>query len=133
MVFTIKQNSTHPVLLLRLYRDGRNEYRNFEDKLERAAITFSMKDVKTGNYKIANKPGKVYLKTPSNENGKKEYYIGYDFSKSDTDKSGMFYGEFKIIFLSENLEPKEELIVPISEDLQIHVIESFVKSDVVFS
>jgi hypothetical protein len=132
MVFSIRQFSTLPTLKMKLYRDGRNDYNRFEDMLENSVITFAMKDEQTGIYKIANKEARVMLKDPCSENSKKEYYIAYDFTSEDTEKPGIYLGEFKIIFLNSQIQPNGELIIPIAEQLYIHVIDSFVKSDISF-
>jgi hypothetical protein len=132
MTFFIRQYSTLPKLKMRLYRDGRNDYNRFEDKLENSVITFAMKDEKTGIYKVANKEAKIELRNPCTENSKKEYYITYDFTSIDTNKPGIYLGEFKIIFLDSELQPNGDLITPIGEQLYIHVIDSFVKSDVTY-
>ena len=132
MVFSIRQYSTLPTLKMRLNHDGRNDYRRFADMLENSIITFAMKDQKTGIYKIANKKADIILKDPCTENSIKEYYINYNFTTEDTNKPGIYLGEFKIIFLNENIQPNGDLIAPISEQLYIHVLDSFVKSDVTF-
>ena len=131
MVFNIKQNSTLPTLKMKLINDGRNDFNKFAEDLENAAITFSMKDEKTGIYKVANKEGKIILKNLAYTDSKKEYYIGYEFTENDTSRPGIYIGEFKIIFFNENMEQNGSLIVPIGETLYIHIIDSFVKSDVV--
>jgi hypothetical protein len=134
MVFSIRQYSELPVLKMRLYHDGRNDYKHFDEMLENSVITFSMKDQVTGIYKIANKEARIVLKDPCDINGgsDKEYYIVYDFTSEDTEKPGIYIGEFKIIFLNSQLQPNGSLIVPISEELYIHVLDSFVKSDINF-
>ena len=130
MIFTIRQNSKLPSLRMKLYRDGRNDYNRFEELLENSIITFAMKDEKTGIYKVANKEAKIVLKDPCDINSKKEYYIVYDFTTDDTNKPGVYIGQFKITFLNSQLQPNGELITPIAEELYIHVIDSFIKSDV---
>jgi hypothetical protein len=130
MIFTIRQNSKLPSLRMRLYRDGRNDYNRFEELLENSVITFAMKDEKTGIYKIANKEAKIVLKDPCDINSKKEYYIVYDFTADDTNKPGIYMAQFKITFLNSQLQPDGELIAPIAEELYVHVIDSFIKSDV---
>jgi hypothetical protein len=133
MVFSIRQYSELPTLKMRLYHDGRNDYNRFEEMLENSVITFSMKNQATGIYKIANKEARIMLKDPCDINsGDKEYYIAYDFTSEDTEKPGIYIGEFKIIFLNSQLQPNGTLIVPIAEALYIHVLDSFVKSDVTF-
>jgi hypothetical protein len=132
MVFSIRQYSELPTLKLRLYHDGRNDYRRFDEMLENSVITFSMKDQATGIYKIANKEARIMLTDPCDITGgsDKEYYIAYDFTSEDTEKPGIYIGEFKIIFLNSQLQPNGSLIVPISEELYIHILDSFVKSDI---
>lgn len=130
MIFTIRQNSKLPSLRMKLYRDGRNDYNRFDDLLENSVITFAMKDEKTGIYKVANKEAKIILKDPCDINSKKEYYIVYDFTTDDTNKPGIYLGQFKITFLNDCIQTNGDLIVPIAEELYIHVIDSFVKSDI---
>jgi hypothetical protein len=127
MVFSIKQHSTLPLLKLQLIKDGRNEYKNFYEKLENAAVTFAMREVSTGRLQVANEEGLLLQKDQCSDNGEKEYYIAYRFTKEDTDTPGIYRGEFKLTFLDD----QSELIAPVSEDLQIHVIESFVKAEVI--
>lgn len=131
MVFSIRQNSTLPLLKMRVFNDWRHKNTDLTDDLENATITFAMKDMKTGIFKVANKTGRIELKTPSTENSKKEYYIVYEFTENDTDTAGTFLGQFKIHFFDEEAQPTGSLIVPIAEELQIHVLDSFIKSDIV--
>lgn len=130
MVFSIRQNATLPTLKMKLFRDGRNDYNNIDELLENAAITFAMREQATGVYKVANKQANILLKDPCLTELKPEYYISYNFTEEETNKAGIYLGEFKIIFFN-GLTPSGELIVPISEQLYIHVLDSFVKSDVV--
>ena len=130
MVFSIRQHATLPILKMKLFRDGRNDYNNFDELLENSAITFAMKDQSTGIYKIANKPAKLILRDPCSTELNPEYYIGYEFTSEDTDRTGIYLGEFNIKFMNKNLTPVGDLIVPISEQLYIHILDSFVKSDI---
>jgi hypothetical protein len=133
MVFSIRQNSTLPILKMKVYRDGRNDFRHYEELIENCAATFAMKDEKTGIYKVANKAATVALENPCDENGYKHYIITYQFTKEDTNKPGIFLGEFKLV-LFDQADPTSvfgELIVPIQEELYIHVLDSFVKSDII--
>lgn len=132
MVFSIRQFSTLPTLKMRLYRDGRNTYKNFDDMIENSVITFAMRDEKTGVYKVANREAKLALREPVSGNTRKEYYIIYNFTPEDTETPGIYIGEFKIIFIDSELKPTGELIVPIGEQLYIHVLDSFVKSDIFY-
>lgn len=131
MVFNIKQNSTLPILKMKLYRDGRNDYNNFDERLENSIITFTMKDMTTGVYKVVNKTASIELKDPCGNNSENQYYVIYKFTADDTNRTGIYLGEFKIFFLNNELQSDGELIVPISEPLYINVIDSFIKSDII--
>lgn len=124
--FNIRKNSTLPILKLKLINDGRLTYRTIYDRLENAAITFSMMDDK-GIYKVFNKQGLLIPvdKEICPEDG--EYYLGYEFDLKDVNVSGTFKAEFKIDFLDNG----ESLIVPIREDLYVTVLDSFTKSKIV--
>jgi len=132
MVFSIRQFSNLPILKMALYHDGRYDFRALEEQMENTVITFAMKDEKTGIYKVANEAASIVLKYPCDMNAKKEYYIIYEFSEEDTNKPGIYIGEFKITFLNKSFQPINTLIVPIAEQLYIHVLDSFVKSDVTY-
>jgi hypothetical protein len=127
MNFFIKQNSSLPSLIMRAVNDYRYDNDEFFQLMELSAVTFSMSDVKTGRLKVASKPGRL-IKKPTIDNSL-EYYIAYDFSEMDTNTAGVFLGEFKVTLFNSDLTYNSSLIVPIAEDLYIHVIDSFVKSD----
>lgn len=131
MVFNIRQHTTLPVLKMKVFRDGRNDYNRLFDLLENSAVTFAMKEQTTGIYKVTNKEASLSIKKPCSENTEKEYFLSYQFTKTDTDKIGIFIGEFKITLFDENQEVTGELIVPIGEQLYIHVLNSFVKADII--
>ncbi len=132
MNFHIKQYSELPILKLRLLRDGRNDYKKFDEYLENSLLTFSMKDMKTGIYEIANEAAELVLKDPCTNDGSKEYYIVYRFTQTDTSRPGTHLGEFQINFINDAMTVSSALIAPIGEPLYIHIIDSFVKSDVSF-
>jgi hypothetical protein len=106
--------------------DGRKTYRTIYDRLENAAITFSMIDDK-GNYKVFNKQALLLPvdKEICPEDG--EYYLGYKFDIKDTNVAGVFKAEFKIDFLDDGCS----LVVPIREDLYVNVLDSFIKTKIV--
>ena len=54
--FFIRKNSNLPILKIKPINDGRSDFRQIYDRLENAAITFSMIDDK-GIYKVFNKQG----------------------------------------------------------------------------
>ena len=133
MVFTIKQNATLPILRMELYQDGRTDYNRYQQNLVNSVITFSMKDTKTGVYKVVNKAGTLYQKEPCIVDGTPEYYIGYQFTTRDTDCPGVYQAEFKLTVLDQNNNLIGQLITPFGEDLYVHIIDSFIKSDPVYS
>lgn len=124
--FFIRKNSNLPILKMLPYNDGRNEYKDIFKRLENSTITFSMVDEK-GRYKVFNKQG---ILIPVEKNvcpEETEYYIGYKFTKKDTDKPGCYRGEFKIDFLDDGCS----LIVPIREELYINVLDSTTTSKII--
>ena len=133
MIFSIRQNSTLPVLKMKVLKDGRNDFRHFEELLENSVATFAMKDEKNGVYKVANKEAKIVLEKPCEETSEKNYIVTYQFSSEDTNKPGIFLGEFKITLfdLTDPTKIYGELITPIQEQLYIHILDSFVKTDIV--
>jgi hypothetical protein len=124
MEFFIRQHSIEPVLKMQLVQDGRNDFRNFHDKLSNSSIYFSMKDETTGIPKVVNRPAGIVAKTPTSVNSPTEYYVFYKWTAKDVRKTGRFQGQFVIYFHDDN----SELIVPIRENLYINITESFVKS-----
>lgn len=126
--FFIKKNSELPILQMKIINDGRNDYKKIFENLENAAITFSMKEHECNSckYKIFNKQA-IIIPVEDNSCNDVEYYIGYKFTKRDTNTAGVYQGEFKIDFLDDGCS----LILPIYEDLFITVIDSFVNSKIV--
>ena len=45
-----------PILHMIVANDGRHDYHKFHEMIQNADITFSMVDVNTGQYRIANSP-----------------------------------------------------------------------------
>ena len=124
MEFFIRKDSIEPILKMQLVQDGRNDFRNFHEKLANSSIYFSMKDTTTGIPKVVNQTAGIVSKTPTSLNSDIEYYIYYPWQKRDVRKSGRFEGQFIIYFHDDNTE----LIAPIRENLYINISESFVKS-----
>lgn len=121
MDFFINKNATLPILKMELIKDGRNDYKKFYDMLQNSDITFCMTDIVTGVKRVGNRDAICILKEPSSDSSNEEYYLGYKFTKKDTSKAGSFIGEFNINFLDGG----GLLIVPIRENLNIHILESF--------
>ena len=122
MEFFINKNSTLPKLKMELVNDGRNDFREFYEKVQNATIKFTMYDVETKIKKIANSDATIQLKDPNCSIGgdKPEYYIVYQFSVNDTKKVGRYSGQFTITFL----DGTGTLIAPIRDDLYINVLDN---------
>lgn len=123
MDFSINKNATLPILKLELINDGRNDYKKFHDMIQNSKITFCMTELSTGIKKIGNKEALCIVKETNPDSTDEEYYIGYKFTAKDTKKAGTFVGEFTIDFLDDS----GVLIVPIREELFIHVLEGSIK------
>ena len=117
MEFFIKKNSTLPKLQVEVLNESRNGYNQLDPLISASTITFSMQDVETGMYKIANSPATVKL----NEDGS-GYILSYQFSKKNTNKNGNYNGFFTIT------NERGVYSVPIESDLYITVAESFTDS-----
>ena len=124
MEFFIRQHSVEPILKMQLVQDGRNDFRNFHEKLANSSIYFSMKDTTTGTPKVINRPAGIVAKTPTSVNSPIEYYVYYKWKKKDVRNTGRFEGQFVVYFHQST----KELIVPIRENLYINITDSFVKS-----
>ena len=123
MEFFINKGSTLNPLKLELIQDGRNDFRNFYDKVQNADIFFTMIDIITGVKKIAKKPASLTPITPISECVGEEYYLTYDFTEKDTSVSGRYLGQFTIEFL----DGSGTLIVPIRESLYVNVLDQGIK------
>ena len=119
MEFYIRKNATLPYLKVLVHKDGRNQFNQFANDISGSTITFSMYDEETGVYKILDRPASIM----SNGYINPEYYVYYDFRKTDTKKEGRFIGEFKIINFQGTI------ILPVRETLYINVLSSFADSD----
>jgi hypothetical protein len=120
MDFYINRTATLPILKMELINDGRNDFNKFYDMIQNSQITFCMVDTNTGVKRIGDKEGLCILKGPSSDCNGEEYFIGYQFTSKETKKAGTFVGEFKIVFN----DGSGTLIVPIKNELNIHVLEN---------
>ena len=123
MEFYIKKNSTLPLLLMQVVKDGRSDYDSFMNLLEVSSVFFSMVDIETGIPKITSRPAGIVNKTFEDPNAEPEYYIYYQFTPRETNKVGRFEGQFMV------RTPEGVLILPIREKLYVNVQDSFVADD----
>ena len=118
MEFYIKRNSTLPKLQVEVLNESRNGYNQLDPLISTSVVTFSMKDVKTGVFKIANAIASVV----PNKDGS-GYILSYQFSKKNTNKNGNYSGYFKIT------NERGVYEVPIESSLLITVSDSFADSE----
>ena len=123
MDFYINKDATLPMLILELIQDGRNDYKNFHEKIQNATITFSMWDASTGVKKIACRTATCLLKNTPADCNDEQYYVAYQFRAKDTNKAGVYIGKFTITFL----DGSGTLIAPIREELRINVLDGSIK------
>lgn len=122
MVFNINKNSTLPSLQLELIHDGREDRETFFECLQNSEITFCMTDITNGKKIIGNKKAICIPKQSLYNPNIYEYLIGYNFTKRDTEKPGRYLGQFFI-----NFNDGPTLIVPIQDELFIHVLDTTIK------
>jgi hypothetical protein len=113
MEFFIRKKSTLPYLEIDLIKDGKLGYNYQHSDLTGSTIYFSMLDVDTGVYRIANS-----LCTYSTERNS----IYYQFTEKNTSKIGRFKAEFNIQTSQGNI------ILPLRDQLFINILESIVDS-----
>ena len=114
MEFFIRKKSTLPYLEIDLIKDGKLDYNYPYNNLTGSTIYFSMIDVDTGVYRIANA-----LCSYSSERNS----IYYQFTEKNTSKIGRFKGEFSI------QTTQGTVILPLRDVLFISILESIVDSD----
>ena len=121
MEFQIRQDSSEPILKLRMIQDGLNDKTSFNDMLENASITFEMINSVTGEYEILNGFCDLVLRTKLYNQTTDEYYITYKFTEQQTQNIGKFEGKIIVQFRDTNLNPTSKLILPIKEKLYINI------------
>ena len=118
--FFINKKSTLPVLKMELVNDGRNDFRNFHDKIQNATIKFTMRDLSNNAKRIANSSAKIELKDDDCKlDCDPEYYIVYEWKERDTKKPGRYKGQFTITFL----DGSGTLLTPTRQELFINILE----------
>ena len=124
--FFIKKNSTLPILKMKVVNDGRFDYKKIFDRLENAAVTFSMVDEK-GRPRVYNQQGLLISVDKINCPEDEEFYIGYQFKLKDTKKVGCYKAEFRLDFLDDGATA----VFPIREDLYVNVVDSITNTEIV--
>ena len=128
--FFINKGATLPTLRMEAINDGKHDFSKLNIALQAADVYFNMTNIENGIRKIANQKANVIMKE---DNGcEDKYIIEYQWKERDTKTPGLYKGEFRIVF-NDTVEvdgktlPIGELIVPISQELHIHIIEGNIK------
>jgi len=113
-----------PILSMMLINDGRHDFHKFHEMIQDAEVTFSMKDIDTGVFKVANAP--AFVKQFGDACCEDQYIVCYQFSKREVQKPGKYFGYFTIKFLDdlksdESEYPHGVLRVPIRDELVVVV------------
>jgi hypothetical protein len=128
--FFIKKDSTLPELKYPLIQQLREQYGITDEMLENVAVTFSMIDAETGNYRIANVPANLVINNDRvNSPSEERYTLVYRFKLKDTRKTGRFLGEIKLDFLSEGNCGK--ITLPTQGQINIIISDGITKTTVI--
>ena len=128
--FFINKGATLPTLRMEAINDGRHDFSKLNIALQAADVYFNMTNIENGIRKIANQKANVIMK--EDDGCEDKYIIEYQWKERDTKTPGLYKGEFRIVF-DDTVEvdgktlPIGELIVPISQELHIHIIEGSIK------
>ena len=128
--FFINKGATLPTLRMEAINDGRHDFSKLNIALQAADVYFNMTNIENGIRKIANQKANVIMK--EDDGCEDKYIIEYQWKERDTKTPGLYKGEFRIV-LNDTVEvdgktlPIGELIVPISQELHIHIIEGNIK------
>lgn len=118
MEFFIRKNSTLPIIKVQIIKDGRVDFREFDELTNNSTITFSMRDEETNRYYVANKAAQIMVKESNGDSPDIDYYVYYQLSSHETRKPGGYIGEFKIT------NNQGEITLPLREKLVINVRDS---------
>lgn len=129
--FNINKDSELPYLEIEPVVNGRNTFLKLYEAIQSAEVTFSMKNIDTGVWKIAN--AKAYIVNCSNQGCEDRFKIQYRWKKRDTKESGRYLAQFKIKFSDDivsgdTIFPKGELIVPIAEGIVVNIQDNGIKT-----
>ena len=128
--FFIRKNSTLPELEFHINKWLRERYNLTDEMFDNVAVTFSMIDVDTGRYAIANVPAKLEITLTRPEyQDVRNYKLVYKFKLHETRLPGRYYGEFKLDFLGDTGCGK--LTLPTEEKINIIISDSITKTTVV--
>ena len=129
--FNINKDATLPYLEIEPVMNGRNTFRKLYEAMQNADISFSMKNIDTGIWKIAN--AKANIVNSTEQGCEDRFKIQYRWKTRDTKEAGRYLAQFKIKFLNDivsgdTIFPKGELIVPIYEDIIVNIMDNSIKT-----
>lgn len=124
--FYIKKDTELPVLVMKVIKNVHNDD-VVKDMLDTATeITFSMwDDDSCDRFKIYKKTAQIIKKPiecPDCVEPKVDYYFVYKFSKRDTNKTGVFYGEFEVNMNGTENYTKGLYKIPLKYDIVINIV-----------
>lgn len=129
MDFYIKKESTLPELKFPLTQNLMEKYDITERMLDNVVITFSMIDIETGKFKIANVAADIIVNSDRpNYPDECKYTLVYRFKLKQTKKVGRYIGEFKLDFLGDACG---KLTLPIDSQINIHINENITRTTVI--
>lgn len=129
--FNINKDATLPYLEIEPVMNGRYNFRKLYEAIQGADVTFSMKNIETGVWKVANAQAHI---VDSTEQGCEERFkIQYRWKPRDTKEAGRYLAQFKITFSDDivsgdTIFPKGDLIVPIAEDIIVNISNNGIKT-----
>lgn len=128
--FNINKDATLPYLELEPVVNGRYTFRKLYYAIQNADVRFSMRNIDTGIWKVANEM--AYVVECNDKGCDDRFKIQYRWRKRDTRDAGRYVAQFKITFsdditIEDTVFPKGELIVPIAEDIIVNVRDNEIK------
>ena len=129
--FNLNKDATLPYLELEPIVNGRNTFRKLYEAIQSADVKFSMKNIDTGIWKIAN--ADAYVVDCTEQGCEERFKIQYRWKPRDTKEAGRYLAQFKITFnddiiSGDTIFPKGELIVPIGEDIIVNISDNGIKT-----
>lgn len=129
--FNINKDATLPYLEIEPVMNGRYNFRKLYEAIQGADVTFSMKNIDTGIWKVAN--AKAHIVDSTEQGCEERFKIQYRWKPRDTKEAGRYLAQFKITFADDivsgdTIFPRGDLIVPIAEDIIVNISNNGIKT-----
>lgn len=126
--FFINQYSVNPSLRMEMIYDGKYDYKKtniFNNSIQNADVTFSMKNIENDILKVSKSKAEIVL--VNEEDCETKYVLQYSWKERDVKEKGIYKAWFEIKFKGDIFEdgveyPTGNLIVPIKEELTVHIL-----------